>query len=98
MFNKQVFLPGIGIVEFCFHSIQTHCKTRYHVLASIEPNLFFHFEMHHKHDSWKILNAPQPPKWIIKLEVELSDIINEHATQTTLPKIYSSPTIQNVLV
>ena len=91
MFNKQVFLPDIGIVEFSFHSIQTDCKTKYHVFAFIAPKLFFHFEMQYKQGAWQILDAPQPPKWIINLEAELSDVITESATQTTPPKLYSSP-------
>jgi len=96
MFSKQVFVAG-NFIEFYFHAIRVNCTTRYHVVA-LTPDQSIHFEMHFKHGTWTILDAPQPPKWIRKLEDELSGLIMEFVVGTTLEQIDSLPQNQNVLV
>lgn len=97
MFSKKVFVPGM-LIEFYFHSIQANCKVRYHVTALLPSHQSIHFEMQYKQGGWKIMDAPQPPKWIRKLEDELSVAIIEYATQTSFEEIHSLPPHQNVLV
>jgi len=85
-------------VEFYFHSIRANCKVRYHVIALLPSHQSIHFEMQYKQGGWKIMDAPQPPKWIRTLENELSVAIMEYTMQPGFEENYSLPSHQNVLV
>jgi hypothetical protein len=76
-FSKQIASEN-GLFQFFFDRISTTNGIKYHVSVRVEKNTSCHFTMEPKDGRWKIVSAPLPPSWILKLEDELSKEISNH--------------------
>jgi len=75
-FKKSFNIEDKIYVECLFNRIHTARGIRYHVSVVSKLQEFFHFTMAEKNNSWKIMNSPQEPGWIIQLEDQLSKEIS----------------------
>lgn len=76
-FTKTISLePGFQ-PEFFFNRIFTAGGIRFHVSVIDKTGALCHFDMIENGRKWRIVNAPQPPEWIMKLENTLDRIICE---------------------
>jgi len=74
-FKKSFNIEDEIYVECLFNRIHTARGIRYHVSVVSKLNEFFHFIMAEKNNSWKIINSPHEPGWVILLEDQLSNEI-----------------------
>ena len=75
-FIKRIVTKA-GVLEFHFDRISTTENIKYHVSVVVEGNAY-HFTMQPDSDHWKIVSAPLPPEWIVKLEDQFSAEILRH--------------------
>ena len=71
-FIKKISVRNEGILEFYFCAQHSPHEQKYFITvvdSSMKPNLFY---MIHQEGSWRILQAEKLPRWIAKLEYELS--------------------------
>jgi hypothetical protein len=76
-FTKKLFNRQAGFVEFHFNGLDTICGRKFHVSVLCDSCQHIHFTMQEFKGGWEIVNAPQPPQWIVNFENELSRAINE---------------------
>jgi hypothetical protein len=72
--NKIIVEPNFQ-PEFFFNRIYTASGIRIHVSVEDGGGQFCHFDMAESSGKWRIVNGPQPPDWIMKLEARLNDVI-----------------------
>lgn len=76
-FTKKIAIESNFAPEFFFNRIYTAGGIHFHVAVIDKAGNFCHFTMAEKEGKWKIVNAPQPPEWIMKIEAALDKIICE---------------------
>ena len=78
-FKARIVIEHSFIAEFLFNRIYTANGNHFHVLVkdSAKQSFFFNMELTAT-GSWKIINAPKLPDWIIKLEKQLETSIIKH--------------------
>jgi hypothetical protein len=83
-FTKHIHIEPGFIAEFFFNRIHIVSGSRFHVFVKdpAKQSFFFNMELNPA-GSWKIINAPKLPDWIMKLEEQLDASISEH----TIPHI-----------
>jgi hypothetical protein len=89
-FSKIIFLPEKKVTsEFLFHELKSVGEIRYGVTVRENngDSLFFNMERRYN-GSWKIINAPKLPNWILSIEKLLQDVILEKTGE--LPEIKSN--------
>ena len=74
-FIRKLWLDARHSPEFFFNRVITANGVHFHVSVLDKEGTFYHFTMAEKNRQWKIVNAPQPPQWIIALEAELDKVI-----------------------
>ena len=77
-FIKIISSEEKGNVEFFFDRIASEKELRYHLTVVTNKKEIFHFTMRKDGSKWKIVEAPKPPEWIIKLQEKLSEALNGH--------------------
>jgi hypothetical protein len=72
---------------FLFNRVLTAGSSRYYISVSNEEKLSYLFQMDQSDSSgnWKIIDAPQVPAWIHKLETELAQAIIDHGPVDPTP-------------
>lgn len=86
-FTHIMTLEGQGVLRFSFTCIRSTQKKKVHVSVLTNGPQCYHFGMEEIDSSWKIVNAPKPPDWILKLEPVLQQIIEKNTTQSRAEKI-----------
>lgn len=81
-FTKRILVEEGFSPEFFFNPIYTVNGVSYHISVLDKNKQSVFFTMQEKKSAWKIVNAPRPPEWIIKLEKELGDAIFENLIGT----------------
>lgn len=78
-FSKRVKTEWNFVAEFFFHRLYSGSgDQRYHVSVKDRGGHSFFFNMDQKSNgSWKIINAPKVPDWIMELEPWLQNAILE---------------------
>ena len=74
-FTKKLAIKTDFTPEFFFSRIYTAAGIHFHVSVIDQLGQFCHFTMNEKNGSWRIVNAPKPPDWIIDTETALDEII-----------------------
>lgn len=75
--RKFIMVDG-KLREFYFTKVVTLTETRYYITATDEFNKLFTFNMIKNDDvRWGFKESGHLPGWILNLEDELSDFINE---------------------
>jgi hypothetical protein len=64
-----------GIYLFSFQKIFTSKEDKYFVSVMDKSLNPYFFNMVKIDESWRIVNAPEVPRWILEVETELSGII-----------------------
>ena len=78
-FKERILIEHGFIAEFFFNRIYMVSGNRFHVFVKDEAKQSFFFNMEQTPTgSWKIINAPKLPDWIMKLEKQLETSIIEH--------------------
>ena len=77
-FIKIIYLNETGEMEYLFKLIYTDSDMRCHVSALTWAQHPIHFSMRQQGDSWRIVNAPEPPNWIIKAEEYFSNAVRQY--------------------
>lgn len=80
-FTHIVNVEGQGFLHFTFNCINSIQKRKFHVSVLTREPLCYHFVMEETYRTWKLIAAPRPPEWIIKLEPVLQDIIKKNTTR-----------------
>lgn len=76
-FTRKIFLEPHFQAEFFFNRIYTAGGIRFHVSVIDKTGELCHFDMMEKWNKWRIIAAPQPPEWVMKLQDTLDKIICE---------------------
>jgi polyphosphate kinase 2 (PPK2 family) len=78
-FEERIVIEHSFIAEFFFNTIYTASGNRFQVSVKdpTKQSFFFNMELNAT-GSWKIINAPKLPDWIMKLEKQLETSIIEH--------------------
>jgi hypothetical protein len=78
-FSKRINAGWNFAPEFFFHKLYSVSgNQRYHVSVNDKEGGSFFFNMDlKKNGSWKIIDAPKVPDWIMVLESQLQDAIME---------------------
>jgi hypothetical protein len=78
-FSKRILVEQDFCPEFFFHVLHSASEQRYHVSVtdSNRQNIFFTMEQKGV-SSWRIINAPKVPDWIIPIEKHLEEAIVEN--------------------
>lgn len=66
-----------GLLVFTFNRIYTVKGTIYFVSVTGQDRRH-HFHMEERSGSWKIVEAPKPPDWLLQLEKELGETISQN--------------------
>ena len=77
-FTQRLYIRDGFHPIFFFNRIYTANGTKYHVSVMDKYNESYFFIMENKDGSWKIINAPKLPDWIMNLEEQLEHAILEH--------------------
>jgi hypothetical protein len=74
---KKIKADWNFVAEFSFHRVYTTSgKQRYHISVKDVSGSSLFFNMDQKEDgSWKIVDAPKVPEWIMELEPQLQHAI-----------------------
>jgi hypothetical protein len=76
-FTKRIRIEEGYSPEFSFNRIHTVNGVHYYVSVMDKRGQSYAFNMELKDKSWKIINAPKLPDWIMRIEKELGDAIFE---------------------
>jgi hypothetical protein len=76
-FVKKIKADWNFVAEFFFHKVHTTSgRRRYHISVKDRGGSAYFFNMGQKEDgSWKIVDAPKVPDWIMELESQLQNAI-----------------------
>jgi hypothetical protein len=78
-FEERIVIEHGFIAEFFFNRIYTTSGNHFHVFVKDPTKQSFFFNMEQTATgSWKIINAPKLPDWILELEKQLETSIIEH--------------------
>lgn len=77
-FTHVLMTKDQGFLHFSFDCIISPHKKKYHVTVLKRGGENFHFLMEQKHGRWKIIEAPQPPRWVKGMEHQIEEMICEH--------------------
>jgi hypothetical protein len=77
-FTKVLHVEDHGFLYFSFKCTHSPENNKCQVQVWTEGEQCHHFVMEEKNDSWKIVQAQLPPKWILKLEPLLDTVICEY--------------------
>lgn len=83
-FIKRILVEEGFSPEFFFNPIYTVNGVSYHVSVLDKNKQSVFFTMQEKNSSWKILNAPKPPEWVLGVEQKLGDAIQESSLGTNI--------------
>lgn len=80
-FSKKIKTDWNFFAEFFFHRLHTVSgQQRYYISVKDREGISYFFNMDQKtNGSWKIVNAPKVPDWIMELEPILNASILESA-------------------
>ena len=76
-FTRRIAVDQNFNPEFFFNRIYTVHGMRYHISVMDGNGQTFAFNMEQKNGSWKIIDAPKLPDWIITIESKLQDAIEK---------------------
>ncbi len=77
-FSKRVNTGWNFAPEFFFHKLYSVSgNQRYHVSVNDKGGHSIFFNMDQKNGSWKIIDAPKVPDWIMEIEPQLRDAITK---------------------
>ena len=78
-FKERILIEHGFTAEFFFNRIYTVSGSRFHIFLKDHNKQSFFFNMDLDiSGSWKIINAPKIPNWILDLEKQLETSIIEH--------------------
>ena len=77
-FTQRLYIRDGFHPDFFFNRIHTASGIRFHVSVVDRFSRNYFFIMENKEGSWKIINAPKLPDWIMNLEEQLEHAILEH--------------------
>jgi hypothetical protein len=75
---KKRLETAFGNLEFTFTGMVTPRGVRYYVSVLDTEDKVCSFSMVVKDGKWRIMHAPLPPQWLMKMESKLSKAIDEH--------------------
>jgi hypothetical protein len=84
-FTKKLYNNQAGFAEFHFNGLDTIYGRKFHVTVLCDSCQHVHFTMKESRGGWEIINAPQPPQWIVSFENDLSRSIIEYLAQSMAP-------------
>jgi hypothetical protein len=78
-FSKRIPVEQDFCPEFFFHVLHSASVQRYHVSVTDgnRQNIFFTMEQRAS-STWRIINAPKVPDWIMPIEKHLEEAIVEN--------------------
>jgi hypothetical protein len=77
-FTKVLHVEDHGFLYFSFKCTHSQDNNKCQVQVWTEGEQCHHFVMEERHNNWKIVQAPLPPQWILKMESQLETVISEY--------------------
>ena len=77
-FSKEICITNNFCPEFIFNGLHTIAASRYYISVLDDERHSYFFNMEEKGGSWKIIDAPKVPDWIMAIEKKLEDAIFEN--------------------
>ena len=75
-FTRRIVVEGFSL-RFFFHKMYTVKGISFHISVADRNNRSHFFNMEQSPSGWKIVNAPKLPDWLIKIEQDLAEAIEE---------------------